>query len=120
MVTTPVTVHGETEWLHPGFQKTDLGVVQEPCLVDASLSKAMGEVLEDRSNQLHCIDNLHGDTKRETRDELRRRDPPLSYCHGSPLIRRLFFGITKVPGHVWTSVVCDVLISVCGVRIIFL
>jgi hypothetical protein len=28
-------------------------------------------------------------------------------------------GITKVPGHMWTSVVCDVLISVCGVRIRF-
>ena len=26
-------------------------------------------------------------------------------------------GITKVLGHMWTSVVCDVLISVCGVRI---
>jgi hypothetical protein len=29
-------------------------------------------------------------------------------------------GITKVLGHMWTSVVCDVLISVCGVRIRFL
>jgi hypothetical protein len=58
-----------------GFKRPIWGWFQSHvAVVDASLSKAMGEVLEDyRSNQLyvpiHCIDNLHGDTKRETRDD---------------------------------------------------
>jgi hypothetical protein len=57
------------------------------------------------------IDNLDATTIFAASQKNRNKSPP---------IRRLFFGITKVPGHVWTSVVCDVLISVCGVRIRFL
>ena len=60
-------------WVKPTVSK-------DPCCRGGcefeSQCKAMGDVLED---WLHCIDNLLGPNAR------------LSYCHGSPLIRRLFF-----------------------------